>query len=151
MSFGAGSALTGMKKTHQGSCHCGAVRFECELDLAAGTTRCNCGYCKKARWWMTFVKKGEFRLLQGADALTDYQYVTPSKPAPFLHFEFCRHCGFRAFTRGGDLPALGGEFYAVNVACLDGVSDEDLAAAPIHYADGRHDAWDKTPAETRYL
>jgi hypothetical protein len=31
-----------MKRTYHGSCQCGAVRFECELDLAEGTSKCNC-------------------------------------------------------------------------------------------------------------
>ena len=30
------------EKTHHGSGHCGAVRFECQLDLAEGTSKCNC-------------------------------------------------------------------------------------------------------------
>src|SRR6476646_3788505 len=103
-----------MKKTFQGSCHCRAVRFECDLDLSAGTIRCNCTFCRKARFWMAFVKADELRILQGKDALNDYRHTPPSKPEPFLHLYFCRHCGVRAFTGGGVLPRFGGEFYAVN-------------------------------------
>ena len=140
-----------MKKTYKGSCHCGAVQFECDLDLSAGTTRCNCTFCRKARFWMAFAKgKDAFRLLQGADVLTDYQHTPPSKPQPFLHLYFCSRCGVRAFSKGGPLPELGGEFHAVNIACLDDATDEELAQAPIHFADGRNDDW-STPAETRYL
>jgi hypothetical protein len=140
-----------MKKTYQGSCHCGGVRFECELDLAAGTTRCNCSFCRKARFWMAFAKASEFRLFQGADMLTDYQHTPPSKPAPFLHLNFCSRCGVRPFSRGGALPQFGGEFFAVNVACLDNVTDQELAGVPVHFADGRNDRWEDTPAEVRYL
>src|ERR1700753_4015417 len=107
-----------MKKTYEGSCHCGAVQFACDLDLAAGTTRCNCSFCHKARYWMAFVKHAELRVLRGAEVLTDYRPRPPGKPGPFLHLTFCSRCGVRPFARGGVLPEFGGEFYAVNVACL---------------------------------
>jgi hypothetical protein len=38
----------------------------------------------------------------------------------------------------------------VNLACLDDVTDDELASAPIHYPDGRADAWNRS-AEYRYL
>src|SRR5260370_26397280 len=126
-----------MKRTYRGSCHCGAVRFECELDLSAGTTRCNCSFCRKARFWMAFAKADDFRLVQGSDVLSDYQHTPPTKPGPFLHFSFCSRCGVRPFTRGGAPPQFGGPFYAVNIGCLDDANDEELARAPIHFADGR--------------
>jgi len=140
-----------MKKTYEGSCHCGAVRFACDLDLAAGTTRCNCSFCGKNRLWMAFAPAADLRLLQGAEALTDYRHTPPGRPEPFLHLTFCSRCGTRPFSHGGPLPQFGGDFYAVNVACLDGVPDEELAAAPVRHVDGRHNDWQKTPAEIRHL
>jgi hypothetical protein len=134
-----------MQKTHRGSCHCGAVRFECELDLAKGTSKCNCAVCGKGRFWKAIVMAPSFRLVQGKDALSDYQFGSRT-----IHHLFCRHCGIKPFGNA-TVQELGGEFYAVNVACLDDVTPEELAAAPVQYEDGRHDHWDRPPAVTSHL
>ena len=134
-----------MKKTYHGSCHCGAVRFECELDLAEGTSKCNCSICTKTRFWKAIVKAEAFRLSQGRDVLVDYQFG-----ANAIHHLFCSRCGVKAFG-SGNMEELGGKFYAINVACLDDAMDEELTQAPIAYENGRDDRWDQAPAETRYL
>lgn len=149
-----------MKKTYQGSCHCGAVRFQCELDLAppgersepelpgvwwTSTFRCNCSSCLKTRYWKGFVRGQDFRLVQGGEAMVDYQYGERA-----IHHVFCRHCGVHPFARAS-LEQMGGEFYAVNIGCLDDATPEELARAPITYEDGRNDAWDRAPAEIRHL
>lgn len=141
----------GMQKTYCGSCHCGAVRFECDLDLAAGTSRCNCSFCRKNRFWMAIAKGDAFRLLAGADQLVDYQHTPKGKPGPFLHLLFCGRCGVRPFSKGGYLPALGAEFHAVNLACLDDASVEELANAKVRYVDGAGDDWAPIEGETRHL
>jgi len=133
-----------MKKTYHGSCHCQAVRFECELDLDDGTSRCNCSVCTKARFWKTVVKADAVRIVGGEEELTEYRFGGNN-----IRHLFCRTCGIKPFGRG-HLDELG-DFVAVNLACLDDATDEELAAAPVRYEDGRHNNWNETPAEVRCL
>ncbi|MEO0828130.1 MAG: GFA family protein [Cyanobacteria bacterium J06635_15] len=134
-----------MKKTYIGSCHCGAIRFEADIDLRQGTFKCNCSFCTKARNWLTAAKPDAFRLLAGDADLTDYQRTSTSN-----HNLFCKHCGIRAFG-WGEAPELDGKFYGVNVTCLDDVDVNELLGAPIAYLDGRNDNYQSPPLETRYL
>jgi hypothetical protein len=133
-----------MKRTYQGSCHCGAVRFEADLDLAAGTAKCNCSICFKTRAWMAFIPAESFRLLAGEQSLRDYQFGKE-----VLHHRFCAQCGVRPFTHGVD--PKGNRMYALKVNCLDGVEPRELAEAPVKYMDMLHDDFNSSPAETRYL
>jgi hypothetical protein len=134
-----------MKKTYKGSCHCGAVRFEADLDLSAGTVKCNCSVCAKLRSWLAAVSPKDVRLLAGESALADYQFG-----ARRIHHRFCRTCGVRPFGQA-NLADSAGAFYAINLAALDDVDPAELANAPVMHVDGRHDNWQSPPAETRHL
>jgi hypothetical protein len=139
-----------MQKTYNGSCHCGAVRFEADIDLERGTNKCNCSICSKSRTWFAIAPGTGLRVRQGQDALTEYRWTPPNKPEPFLHFFFCKTCGVRTWA-SGDHPQLGGLFYAVPVMALDDVDADELAAAPVNYVDGRNDRFDQRPADVRLL
>jgi len=133
------------QKTYKASCHCRQVRYEADLDLTAGSSRCNCSICARTRQWGITVKPAQFRLLTGEESLRNYQFGSMTQN----HY-FCRVCGVHVFGQGY-VEQIGGDYYSVNIACLEEVSPTELAAIPVRYMDGRHNKWLQTPAETRYL
>jgi hypothetical protein len=136
-------------KTYCGSCHCGAVRFEADIDLSEGTYRCNCSLCSKVRGWFTLVSLDHFRQISGADAQTEYQWVPAGQPAANLHYRFCGTCGIRTAGYGQHGPG-GGPFYFIAIAALDNASADELAPS-IRYLDGRHNRFDRSPEDVRLL
>jgi hypothetical protein len=112
--------------TYEGSCHCGAVRFQATMPTPQKAMTCNCSICSRAGWLLAFVPGDRVRLLQGDDALTDYQF---GKKA--LHHVFCRVCGVRPFTRGNGHQ--GEPMVGVNLRCLSGL---DFARLPVEQFDG---------------
>ena len=133
-----------MLKTYKGSCHCGAVRFEADLDLSQASFRCNCSICRRTRFWVAVAKAEGFRLLSGEGEMTEYLFNTRKNQ----HF-FCRRCGVRAFGVGNDTPI--GKMVGVNIGCLEGVSEETLSGIPITYVDGLNGRWAEAPAFTSHL
>lgn len=133
-----------MLTTYRGSCHCGAVQFEADLDLTQSTYRCNCAICRRTRFWPAVAGEGGFRLLAGEGDLTKYLFNTRKNE----HY-FCRHCGVRAFGIGTETPI--GKMYGVNLGCIDALDDEALSRLSITYVDGCADRWDSAPAFCSHL
>ena len=132
-------------KTYKGSCHCGSISYEADIDLAEGTAKCNCTFCTKARAWKVFVKPNSFRLLSGADEAIGY-HKHPQAPLKY----FCKTCGVRTHELGS-ADYMGGDFVGVFVSTLDNVEPEELAAAPARYSDGRNNNWRNPPSFTGHL
>lgn len=118
--------------THRGGCHCGAVRFEFDAPPALEALECNCSICARTAFLHLIVPAARFRLLAGAEALTEYTFNT--KVAKHL---FCRHCGVKSFYRPRSHP----DGWSVNARCLDPGTVTGLTVAPF---DGRD--WDKARA-----
>jgi hypothetical protein len=118
-------------KMHEGSCHCGAVRFEVQIDATQGT-RCNCTVCTKIAGLYGMVSPDAFRLLSGEPSLAFYEWG--GKTAKRY---FCKTCGVSVFSRG-HLKELGGDYVCVALNVLD---DVDPATVKVGYSDGRHDNW----------
>lgn len=134
------------KRTYHGSCHCKRIRYEADLDLAAGTGKCNCTYCWKARNWSIVMKPADFRLLCGEADRGRYGFRDNSQSQQV----FCTNCGIRVYTEG-NIPEIGGAYVSVALATLDDLPPGDLVDSPVRYMNGREDDWFHTPAETRHL
>lgn len=103
---------------HHGSCHCGAVQFDVDLDLDDLAT-CNCSLCGRSGALMAFLPADRLTGVVGEDHLTDYQFAKK-----VVHHAFCSVCGVRPFGRGKGHD--GAEWVMVNARCLDGVDVHTL-------------------------
>ena len=110
-----------------GGCHCGAVRYQVEVDLDQPATACNCSMCGRAGWNLVFVGAAKFKLEQGDANLTDYRFNSH-----VIHHVFCKTCGIKAFARGTN--AKGEAVVAINVRTID---DIDVFAISTKRSDGR--------------
>ena len=110
-------------RMYRGSCHCGSVTFEIETDFPELTT-CDCSICRRKNALMVKVHESQFRLLTGADALTEYRFHTMIA----RHF-FCKKCGIYPFHRKRITP----DFLGINVFCLE---DFEPSGIPVRRAVG---------------
>ena len=115
----------------EGSCHCGAVKFEADIDLDAGTGKCNCSICTKKRGWSAQIKPDAFRLLTDPAALEEYVFGSGS-----AHHVFCKTCGVSSFGHGY-VEEIGGAYYSVSIACLDDLTPAHREVLVETYFKGR--------------
>ena len=101
-----------MKKTYHGSCHCGRVKFEADIDLARAPAS---AIARSAGRRAGGARSSSLPIFacSGEDVLSDYQC------GHFIgHNMFCRNCGVRCYNHG-HLEELGGDFVSMNLAALD--------------------------------
>lgn len=110
--------------THEGSCHCGAVRFSVTLDVTRAIA-CNCSICSKVGALFAAASPSQLTMHTDEEALTRYQFGTMTA----THY-FCARCGVHPFVH----PRIAPHMWGVNLRCLEGVQAESL---PVDVFDGR--------------
>mgnify|MGYP001173713277 CR=1 FL=1 len=113
-------------KTHNGSCHCGAVTFTITGEITNGLA-CNCSYCVRKGTLLAFFPASEFTILSGKDNLTEYRF----NKMVISHL-FCKTCGVQGFGKG--TTPDGSATVAINVRCLEGI---DLDTLPVTTYNGK--------------
>ena len=96
--------------TCEGGCHCGAVRFEIELEQPVQAFRCNCSICRKSGFIHVFLTPERCHVLRGQDALLEYQFHTHT-----ARHLCCRHCGVKSYY----VPRSHPDGISANLNCLD--------------------------------
>lgn len=94
---------------YEGSCHCGAVRFEVEAPEAIEVEDCNCSICSMTGFLHLIVPLANFRLIAGESQLTTYRFNTG-----VAQHTFCRICGIKPFY----VPRSNPDGIDINVRCL---------------------------------
>ena len=111
---------------HQGSCHCGGIRFEVEGEPEQ-VLSCNCSICQRKDALLWFVPRSKLRLLTPAENMASYTFNKH-----VIKHRFCPVCGIHAFEES--LAADGTPMAAINIRCMEGMN---LDAVPIQHVDGR--------------
>jgi hypothetical protein len=115
--------------THRGGCHCRRVRFEVDAPAALDVLDCNCSICRMTGFLHLIVPAVRFRLLSGADDLTQYTFNTGA-----AKHRFCRVCGIKSFY----IPRSHPDGVDVNARCLDPGTVTAMTVAP--FDDGDREA-----------
>ncbi len=101
-------------KTYNGSCHCGRVRFSVTTVIDK-VVSCNCSICSKKGVLHHRVESEQFKLLEGKEYLSLYQFDTKQA----RHY-FCKECGIHSFSNPRSAPGS----FSINIRCLDDFDHE---------------------------
>lgn len=129
----AAETLSITATTYRGACHCGACRFEVDMDIDHVRV-CDCSVCRRRGALIHRVSEEQFRLLTPLAELGLYEWHTRTAKD-----YFCKTCGILPFRKPRDLTddelAQGMQLFtgwAINVRCLEGVNPENIPIKRIH-------------------
>ncbi len=112
--------------THQGSCHCGHIKFEVDGEIGSALS-CNCSICQRKGSLLWFVPRAALKLLTPEANASRYTFNKH-----VIQHRFCPTCGMHPYGEGQGPD--GSAMAAINIRCLE---DIDLKAVPVTEFDGR--------------
>lgn len=105
-------------QTRKGTCHCGSVEFEVDLENGfENVRRCNCSICSRKGAVMAGVPLDRLRVTKGAETLSLYRWNTMLAK----HY-FCSICGIYTHHQRRSVPTE----YGFNVACIVGMDAAEI-------------------------
>ncbi len=106
-----------------GQCHCGAVKYEVNLELTHPVIECNCSHCGIKSLLLSPAPQSELSILSGEDNLTEYRFNTEK-----ISHLFCKTCGVQPFAKADG--ADGTPMSMVNVRTVDNIDLSVLTRMP---------------------
>lgn len=112
---------------YQGSCHCGAVKWEFEQPGITSAVRCNCSICQRKGALMSgfTLAPDELKITASEDVLRKYQFGSH-----IAEHYFCGNCGIYTFHATFRKPG----HFRVNLGCID---DLDMNKVEVSFFDGK--------------
>jgi hypothetical protein len=115
----------------QGSCHCGAIRFE--APEPAEMTECNCSYCDRVGALWGYCDPGEFRLLTPESAVSTYRFATGR-----VEHHHCATCGSATHQHSPDFSSGEADMSVIKLGYnVRMAHDFDRAGIAVRSLDGR--------------
>lgn len=111
---------------HQGSCHCGRIKFEVEGSIGSALS-CNCSICRRKGSLLWFVPRGALRLLTPESDVATYTFNKH-----VIQHRFCPACGIHPYGEGKGPD--GNAMAAINLRCIEGI---ELESVSVKRYDGR--------------
>lgn len=115
---------------HNGSCHCGKIKFQVDAPEIIECVTCNCSICYKKQNIHFIVPKTKFRLIQGDEYLTTYTFNTHK-----AKHTFCKVCGVQSFYT----PRSNPDGVGIMPHCIDGKTIKEIK---MEYFNGTE--WERT-------
>jgi len=106
--------MTDTRQIHEGSCHCGMVKFTVKLtDELNSARRCTCSMCSRRGAVAVSAELKDIEFISGKDKLSCYTFGSHVAQ----HY-FCSKCGIYTHHQRRSNPTQ----FGVNVACLEGLT-----------------------------